>query len=61
MTEWVDAAGAVASLTATDKVVLPPGCGGVTVLQGEMAAQAGRLEGLRVYSGMLLDDYTGVS
>ena len=48
---------AVATLTPNDHVVLPPGCGGVPVLERELAAQHERLRGLTVYSGLLLGDY----
>lgn len=48
---------AVGSLAAGDHVVLPPGCGGATAVERELARQSERLRGLTIYSGLLLGDY----
>ncbi|MDE0654335.1 MAG: 4-hydroxybutyrate CoA-transferase [bacterium] len=48
---------AVGTLEPTSAVLLPPGAGGASAIEREIARQADRLRGLDVYSGLLLSDY----
>ncbi len=52
-----DVEAAVATLDPGDHVVLPPGCGGATAVERELARQHERLRGLTIYSGLLLGTY----
>lgn len=45
------------TLRPTDHVVLPPGCGGASAFETEIARQHERLAGMTIYSGLLLGDY----
>ena len=57
MGRWVSVAEAVGTLEPTSAVLLPPGAGGASAIEREIAGQADRLRGLDVYSGLLLSDY----
>ena len=54
---WVSISEAVGALEPTSAVLLPPGAGGASAIEREIAGQADRLRGLDVYSGLLLSDY----
>ncbi|MCY3663371.1 MAG: 4-hydroxybutyrate CoA-transferase [bacterium] len=57
MGRWVSVAEAVGTLEPTSAVLLPPGAGGASAIEREIAGQADRLRGLDVYSGLLLSGY----
>lgn len=57
MGKWVSLAEAVGTLEPATAVLLPPGAGGASAIEREIAGQADRLRGLDVYSGLLLSDY----
>ena len=61
MGRWVSLSEAVGTLEPASAVVLPPGAGGATAIEREIARQAERLRGLDVYSGLLLSDYPFLS
>ncbi|MYB25712.1 MAG: acetyl-CoA hydrolase/transferase family protein [Acidimicrobiia bacterium] len=61
MGRWATLSESVGALEPTSAVVLPPGAGGATAIEREIASQSERLRGLDVYSGLLLSDYSFLS